>query len=130
MGTSKDLLPLIPMSILGEIIQEWRVGYEMAIETPNYGNSPSRNHGQMEWLQEASGIPHRRISDIIRGYSISKKRVKGGEIRYSKGTNVSFAVADKLLCAMNLPQEWHHRLKDYYGPIPVGTWEKHREDNK
>src|SRR6266496_873588 len=105
MGTSKDLLPLIPMSILGEIIQEWRQSYDMAIETPGYGGVTVNNHGQVEWLQNASGVPQRRISDIIRGYSLSKKKTVGGEIRYMKGYNVSFRIADKLLCAMNRPQE-------------------------
>lgn len=128
-----DWKPLIPMRLIAPIIEEWAARNRMTTIVEGYfGAEHDQLGGELEALAERSGVTIRRISDIRRGFSTNRSRAGKAPGRHTiKGYNTSFQTADKLLCAMDRVQHWHHgELKKLYKDIPVASWEKHREGNE
>lgn len=113
---------VIPCSELRPLILEWAHRNEYA-QLPSWAaqrggmaGAPDRVTLGMV-LAHRSGVPQRRISGILNDSN--------------ETPNVTFDTADKLLCGMDMVDEWHDRLASYYEePIEVSAAEAKRLNGK
>jgi hypothetical protein len=114
--------PHIPLYVLGDLVREWksRSGFDD-------DGSPTANHGSgtRVVLEELSGVPQRRLHAIEKGWDRHGYTKRPTKASYTKV--ISFDVADKLVCAMDMVDEWREgRLKAYYGPIAINKADRMR----
>ncbi len=100
----------IPGFILKQIIEEWIEEYGPTF--PLYGNNTVRHDisGSVRPLLSSTEIPHTRI--LCESSGISKKVIL--KIMTEEDFEVSFAIADKLVTAMDRSFEWQDRLAEWY----------------
>jgi hypothetical protein len=105
------------MSVLEPIIRDWckRSGYALGDDATGENSLPS---GQVV-LSGLSGVSGRRIWAILSGGCYDRSH---GNPHFTD--RVSFDTADRLLCAMDRVEAWHHELKEWYGPVRVAGYEK------
>lgn len=97
---------VIPNEALKPLIEKWMARNEFWAE--NYMGW-IREKGVTR-LSEMSDVPQRKIHAIITGNSITNTK-KG---KTYKAISVSFEVADRLLCAMDMTEEWFLSLAEHY----------------
>ena len=101
---------IVPCDALAPLIREWLTRNGYSIEPKWCENDQC---GGLAALSFSSKVPTRRLTAILNEAS-------------RDSVNVSFDVADRLLCAMHMVGEWHHSLKEYYqDEIEVAPYEKH-----
>lgn len=107
---------VMPAADLRPLILEWaeRNEYTTTDDTLHgFAHDVPRVMTLHQVLSHRSGVPIRRVRGILNGTT--------------GFSNVSFDVADKLLCAMDMVDEWHGRLAVYYEePIEVAAYEQRR----
>jgi hypothetical protein len=101
---------VVPTDLVAPLIREWaqRNGYE----TGSQHGFIEDVTGAITALSFRSGVSIRRISDILSDRENSQQYA-------------SFDTVDKILVAMGMPGEWHHSLKDHYGPLEAAPYERH-----
>src|SRR3954470_23244192 len=115
--------PHIPLYVLGDLVREWKARNGFDDEA-----SPTANHGSgtRVVLEELSGVPQRRLHAIEKGWDKYSYPNRSGQ-KWSFTKVISFDVADKLVCAMDMVEEWWNgRLKPYYGPIATNKADRMR----
>lgn len=106
---------IIPAAELRPLILEWgtRNDYKIKAEWLHLPFGVPDEMTLQAALAHRSGVPTRRISGILNdtlGHP-----------------NVTFDTADRLLCGMDMVNEWHDRLSSYYeDPIEVSLSESRR----
>ena len=114
---------VIPMSKIAPLIDEWVARNPMFSHNTNkhFRNNEFQEGGELGELARLSGVQQRTIYVIRRGWDVDRRT--GGRRRH-----ISFDLADKLLCAMEMNHEWHGRLRYYYRRrLPVAIYEQHRD---
>ena len=104
---------VVPISALRPLIEEWLAKQERESEDLGWDRFCTP---EIRLAQDA-GVHRRKINGILNGNLRAKPGVSQD--------NVSFDMADKLLCAMGMNAEWHIRLAEYYDEIDVAPYERH-----
>jgi hypothetical protein len=92
--------PHIPLYVLGDLVREWKArnGFDDEID-------PKANtNGTRVVLEQLSGVPQRRLHAIEKGWDRHGYTNRPTKASYTKV--ISFDVADKLVCAMDMVEEW------------------------